>query len=93
MQNGINHFDTAEIYGFGKAEELWGRVFKEIGEPREKLVIATKVWKGPDLFINSNGTTNRKHVKEALKGSLKRLQLDYVDVVYAHGYDDETPIE
>lgn len=48
---------------------------------------------GPDAFVNSSKTTNRKHVKEAVKGSLKRLQLDYVDVVYAHGYDDDTPIE
>ena len=56
-------------------------------------MIATKVWKGPDMFINSSGTTNRKHVKEALKGSLERLQLDYVDIVYAHGCDEETPLE
>jgi aryl-alcohol dehydrogenase-like predicted oxidoreductase len=57
------------------------------------LVIATKVWTDPNPDINSTQTTSRKHVKEALKGSLKRLQLDYVDIVYAHSYDEKSPIE
>lgn len=93
LKNGINHFDTAEIYQLGKGEEVFGQVFKDIGEKREHLVIATKVWLGPQPFINSDGGTSRKHIREAVKGSLKRLQMDYVDIIYAHGYDQNTPIE
>lgn len=93
LESGINSFDTAELYGRGKAEKLWGKIFKEINEPRENLVIATKVWRGDDEFVNSNGTTNKKYVKFAVKRSLENLQMDYVDLVYAHGYDFNTPIE
>lgn len=93
LQNGINTFDTAEIYSEGKDEEDLGKVLQEIKEPRENYVIATKIWSQPNPSINSSRGTSRKHVKESLKDSLKRLQLDYVDVVYAHSYDEETPIE
>lgn len=93
LQNGVNFFDTAELYTEGKDEEDLGKVLKEIKEPRENYVITTKIWTAPDPSINSKAGTNRKHVKESLKGSLKRLQLDYVDVVYAHSYDEESPIE
>lgn len=93
LQNGINLFDTAEMYTLGQDEEDLGKVLKEINEPRERLVITTKVWTAPDFDINSTSGTNKKHIKESVKGSLKRLQLDYVDVVFAHSYDENTPIE
>ena len=93
LQNGINYFDTAEIYTAGKDEEDLGKVLAEIKEPRENYVISTKVWTAPNPDINSKTGTSRKHVKESLKGSLKRLQLDYADIVFAHSYDQETPIE
>lgn len=56
-------------------------------------MIATKVWEAPNSAINSKQGTNRKHVKESLKASLKRLQLDYVDIVFAHSFDEESSIE
>lgn len=93
LQNGINLFDTAEMYSAGKDEEDFGKVLKAINEPRERLVITAKVWTSPDPDINSKGNTNRKNIKESLKASLKRLQLDYVDVAFAHSYDPNTPLE
>lgn len=66
---------------------------KELKEPRENYVVATKVWTAPNADLNSKTGTSRKHVKESLNGSLKRLQLDYVDIVFAHSFDHNTPIE
>jgi aryl-alcohol dehydrogenase-like predicted oxidoreductase len=93
LEHGVNHFDTAEVYTNGQDEEDLGKVLKQINEPRELLVICTKVWKAPVGGLNGNGNTNKKHIRESLKSSLKRLQLDYVDVVYAHHFDESTPIE
>ena len=88
---GINFFDTAEIYGFGQAETIMGNAFKELGFKREEIVVSTKIFKvGPgvnDTFLS------RKHILEAINNSLKRLQLDYVDVVFCHRPDYETPLE
>jgi aryl-alcohol dehydrogenase-like predicted oxidoreductase len=88
---GVNFFDTAEIYGFGVAETVMGRAFKELGYPRENLVISTKLFKiGPginDTFLS------RKHIIEGINNSLKRLQQDYVDVVFCHRPDYDTPLE
>lgn len=55
--------------------------------------MATKIWVAPNSDRNSAATTNKKHVKESIKGSLKRLQMDYVDILFAHGYDFDTPME
>jgi len=88
---GINFFDTAEIYGNGQAETSMGAAFKELGLRRESLVVTTKIFKCGaginDTFLS------RKHIIEGLKNSLKRLQLDNVDVVYCHRPDFETPLE
>lgn len=93
---GINFFDTAEGYGAGEAERQLGQALKELNVPREELVVTTKIFFGAvetgKSKINRTGTS-RKHIVEGLKASLKRLQMDYVDVVYAHRYDHETPIE
>ena len=70
-----------------------GRVLKELGEPRERYVISTKIWNSPDPSINTKGNTNRAHVRSSILNCLKRLQLDYVDVAFAHSYDEQTPIE
>ena len=91
LENGINYFDTAEIYGNGEAETSLGKAFKELKVPREKIVVSTKVYKvgdGPNDTFQS-----RKHIIEGVRNSLKRLQLDYVDVVFAHRYDMYTPLE
>ncbi|CDW91092.1 aldo keto reductase family protein [Stylonychia lemnae] len=88
---GVNFYDTAEGYGLGNAETQMGKAFKELNLPREELVVTTKLFKlgdGPN-----DGFLSRKHIQEGLKNSIKRLQLDYVDVVYCHRPDFNTPLE
>lgn len=93
-EGGVNFFDTAEAYGAGEAERQLGVALKSLNAPREDLVISTKLFFGDRKpgIINGRGTS-RKHIIEGMKNSLKRLQLDYVDIVYAHRYDHETPME
>lgn len=88
---GINFFDTAEVYGFGEAETLMGKAFKELAMKREEIVVSTKIFK---IGAGVNDTfLSRKHIIEGVNNSLKRLQLDYVDVVFCHRPDYETPLE
>eukprot|EP00035_Acanthoeca_spectabilis_P022526 m.444238 g.444238 ORF g.444238 m.444238 type:complete len:464 (+) comp19073_c0_seq1:90-1481(+) len=94
---GINMFDTAEAYADGEAEKIMGEVIADgIADgvwEREDLVITTKVfWGRPINNVNDVGLS-RKHVIEGVLNSLKRLKLDYVDIVYAHRPDRRTPIE
>ena len=91
LENGVNFFDTAEGYGFGTGELTLGKALKELNVEREKVVISTKLFKiGNDP---NDSALSRKHVLEGLKNSLKRLQLDYVDIVFCHRPDRQTPIE
>lgn len=69
-----------------------GKILKALAVPRDDVVISTKVLCAPEPDINSQLVISRKHIREGLKGSLDRLQLDYVDIVYAHLYDDFTPL-
>jgi voltage-dependent potassium channel beta subunit len=88
---GVNFFDNAEAYASGKAEIVMGNVFKKTGWPRESFVVSSKVFwggKGP----NDKGLS-RKHIYEACRRSLKRLQLDYLDLFFCHRPDPTTPIE
>lgn len=88
---GINFFDTAEIYGAGVAETIMGNAFKEMNVPREELVISTKLVQcGTGV---NDSMLSRKHLTEGIKNSLSRLQLDYVDVVFCHRPDSQTPME
>lgn len=89
--NGVNFFDTAEIYGFGEGEKSLGYALKKLDAPRESLVISTKIFKVG--FGVNQGFLSRKHIIEGLNNSLKRLQLDYVDVVFCHRFDSRTPLE
>ncbi|RLN06033.1 hypothetical protein BBO99_00008799 [Phytophthora kernoviae] len=99
-QHGVNFFDTAEIYGNGQAEELLGEAIKKgIAEgiwSREDLIISTKEFNGYKGFTdggpNDQGNS-RKHIVERLKASLKRLDLDYVDVVFSHRPEPYTPLK
>jgi|JI10StandDraft_1071094.scaffolds.fasta_scaffold1814385_1 aryl-alcohol dehydrogenase-like predicted oxidoreductase len=93
LKNGINHIDTAEIYAAGDAEIQLGKILKDLKVPREEVVIATKIHTTKDPERNSTCSTNRKHIKESVKKSLARLQMDYVDILYAHMYDYDTPLE
>ena len=90
MEYGVNYFDTAEYYGWGQAEILLGNAFKELNVKREEIVVSTKIFflKG----VNQIGLS-RKHIIEGTKNSLKRLQLDYVDIIMAHRPDFEVPLE
>src|SRR4051794_27342305 len=87
---GITSFDTADVYARGRAEEILGRALK--GERREGLEIFTKVY-GPMGDGPNDAGLSRKHIREGLEASLRRLRLDYVDLYQAHRYDHETPLE
>lgn len=89
FENGINFFDNAEVYANGKAEEIMGDVLKDFR--RESFVVSTKIFWGGD-GPNDVGLS-RKHVLEGTRNSLKRLKLDYVDLLYCHRPDPSTPIE
>ena len=88
---GVNFFDNAEVYTDGNAETVMGEVIQKIGWKRSDLVVSTK------LFWGGSGPNNqglsRKHLTEGLHASLKRLQMDYVDLLFCHRPDPETPIE
>jgi voltage-dependent potassium channel beta subunit len=87
---GINFFDNADMYANGQAEVVLGKAIQDL--TREELVISSKVFwptgKGP----NARGLS-RKHITESIHGSLKRLQLDYLDLYFCHRYDPDTPVE
>lgn len=93
--SGINFFDTAESYAGGQSEVVMGQAIKKYGWNRNDLVITTKLnWGGAngEVLVNNHGLS-RKHIIEGLRASLKRLDLEYVDVVYAHRPDRLTPME
>ncbi|WP_370155622.1 aldo/keto reductase [Streptacidiphilus sp. EB129] len=87
---GVTTFDTADIYGMFRSENLLGRALA--GEPREELVLCTKVGMPTAGGPNGRGLS-RKHILESVDGSLRRLRVDHIDVYTAHRYDPETPIE
>ncbi|KAH7424088.1 hypothetical protein KP509_12G089400 [Ceratopteris richardii] len=88
---GVNFFDNAEVYANGKAEEIMGQAIKELNWKRSDLVISTKIfWGGQGR--NDVGFS-RKHIIEGTQAWLKRLQMDYVDVLFCHRPDSSTPIE
>ncbi|KXN71717.1 Aldo/keto reductase [Conidiobolus coronatus NRRL 28638] len=90
---GINFFDNAEYYSLGLSETVMGKAIKNNNFKREDLVISTKIFFGTGGWgPNANGLS-KKHLIEGLNASLKRLQLDYVDLVFAHRPDPETPME
>ncbi|CAK5284626.1 unnamed protein product [Mycena citricolor] len=92
FDNGINMFDTAEAYAGGKSELEMGRVIRELGYKRSDLIISTKIFWGLRSGPNASGLS-RKHVIEGTKDALERLQMDYVDVIFAHRCDRTVPME
>ena len=88
---GVNFFDNAEVYAGGEAETMMGKVVKKAGWKRSDLVFSTKIFWGGD-GANDSGLS-RKHIVEGVDAALARLQMDYVDLVYAHRADFHTPIE
>jgi aryl-alcohol dehydrogenase-like predicted oxidoreductase len=93
LDAGITTFDTADVYANGRAEEVLGAALK--GERRERLEIFTKVYwpVGPQPLGKNDTGLSRKHIMEGIDGSLRRLQMDYVDLYQAHRYDSFTPLE
>ncbi|NLW20485.1 MAG: aldo/keto reductase [Clostridiales bacterium] len=87
---GVNFFDTANVYNNGEAEKVVGEALRR--HPRESYVLATKVYFPMSDRPNDSGLS-RKHVRESLHASLKRLKLDYVDILYCHRHDANTPVE
>jgi aryl-alcohol dehydrogenase-like predicted oxidoreductase len=90
LDSGITSFDTADAYAGGRAEEILGEALK--GQRREGLEIFTKLYWPVGPGVNDRGLS-RKHIHEAIDASLRRLQVDYVDLYQAHRYDHETPLE
>ncbi len=93
LDGGVNFIDTADVYSEGRSEEMTGRALRSLNVPRENVVVATKAYgptgtEGP----NSKGLS-RSHIIDAVKASLKRLQLDHIDLYQMHGFDPATPIE
>jgi voltage-dependent potassium channel beta subunit len=90
---GVNFFDNAEVYAAGKSEEIMGEALAKMGWPRLKYVVSTKFFWGISDGPNEKNTLNRKYLMNGIDGSLKRLKLDYVDLVFCHRPDPATPVE
>ncbi|QDP98827.1 aldo/keto reductase [Microlunatus elymi] len=91
---GVNFFDNAEAYAGGKSEQIMGQAIAELGWKRHSYVISTKLFWGINGdMINMRNTLNRKYLMQAIDGSLERLGLDFVDLVFCHRPDPDTPIE
>ena len=89
---GINFFDTADMYSVGVSEEILGKAIREIGIPRDRIVVATKLFNPMGPYLNQRGLS-RKHLRHALEGSLRRLRMDYVDLYQIHRFDPETGVD
>jgi voltage-dependent potassium channel beta subunit len=90
---GVNFFDNAEVYAAGKSEQIMGRALRELGWPRESYVISTKLYWGLRQGPNTRNTLNRKYLLQGIDGSLERLGLDHVDLLFCHRPDPETPVQ
>lgn len=89
---GINFIDTANVYSFGESERLLGQAVRDLGLPRDQLVVATKATGTMDQTPNGRGQS-RYHLMNAIDASLRRLQMDHVDLYQIHGFDPLTPLE
>ena len=90
---GVNFFDNAEGYAGGKSEEVMGAALKKLGWRRGSYLVSTKLYWGLHDNPNEKNTLNRKYLMEGIDGSLKRFDMEYVDLLYCHRPDDTTPIE
>lgn len=92
VEQGVNFFDTANVYSSGQSEIMLGEALRNLGAPREQSVIATKVLGSMGPSPNEGGLS-RAHILNAVDASLKRLQVDYIDLYQTHGRDPLTPLE
>jgi voltage-dependent potassium channel beta subunit len=91
--SGINFFDNAEVYAGGKSETIMGEAIKQLGWPRHTFVVSSKFFWGIDDSVNTRNTLNRKYLLHAVDGSLRRLGLDFLDLIFCHRPDPETPVD
>jgi aryl-alcohol dehydrogenase-like predicted oxidoreductase len=92
LDAGINFIDTADVYSGGVSEQITGQALKNLKVSRENVVVATKVFGDTGSGANARGNS-RGHILDAVHASLKRLQLDHIDLYQVHGFDPATPIE
>jgi voltage-dependent potassium channel beta subunit len=90
---GVNYFDNAESYAGGESERIMGQAIARLGWPRHSYAVSTKFFWGIHDEINMKDTLNRKYLMQAIDGSLERFGLDFVDLLFCHRPDPETPIE
>jgi voltage-dependent potassium channel beta subunit len=90
---GVNFFDNAEAYAGGESERIMGKAIAELGWARETYVVSTKVFMGITEGVNTKTTLNRKYLLHAIDGCLQRFGLDFVDLLFCHRPDPNTPIE
>lgn len=91
--HGVNFFDNAEVYASGESERIMGEALRALKWPRSRYVVSTKFFWGLADGPNERNTLNRKYLLQAIDGSLARFGLDYVDLVFCHRPDPNTPIE
>ena len=90
---GVNFFDNAEAYAGGESERIMGAAIAELGWARETYVVSSKFFWGLTEGVNTRNTLNRKYLMHAIDGSLERFGLDFLDVIFCHRPDPETPVE
>ena len=96
FDSGVNFFDNAEVYAGGRSEEVMGRALKALAWPRLNYIVSTKFFWGLDRqgdAVNRKDTLYRKYLMQAMDGSLKRMGLDFIDLIYCHRPDPHTPLE
>ncbi|MFA9430630.1 potassium channel beta subunit family protein [Egicoccus sp. AB-alg2] len=92
-QAGVNFFDNAEAYAGGESERIMGQAIQELDWPRHSYLVSSKYFWGLHAGPNSKNTLNRKYLLEAIEASLERFGLEYLDLIYCHRPDPDTPIE
>lgn len=90
---GVNFFDNAEVYASGESEHIMGQAIADLKWPRHSYLISSKYYWGIEDSVNTRNTLNRKYLLQAIEGSLRRLQLEFLDFIFCHRPDPTTPIE